>query len=86
MVHLSSANLTVNTHGFYTTSPTPPNLFLSGPNDLDLEEDAFGNIAGGKLWNSLAISTSDFPEDVFRLMLKTHFDKGHDSKISKILV
>lgn len=82
----SGDNLVVQTNGFHTKSKLAKNLHISSadPSDaienLQLEPNAFGNVEGGELWTGLFMQTSDFPEDVFRLMLKTHFDKGHTSE------
>ena len=49
------------------------------------ESNAFGNVDGGELWGSLHFfAGNDFPEDVFRLMIKTAFDKNHDGKYNTI--
>ena len=41
-------------------------------------DDAFGNIGGGQLWDTLVMRGYEFREDVFRLMLKAKFDKNAD--------
>ena len=47
----------------------------------DVESNAFGNVAGGNLWGNMWIPWCTFPEQAFRLMLKTAFDKGQTSKL-----
>lgn len=85
----SGDNLVVQSNGFHTKSKLAKNLHISSDDpdepieNLQLEPNAFGNVEGSELWSGLLIETSDFPEDVFRLMLKTHFDKGHTSKVLK---
>jgi hypothetical protein len=45
-----------------------------------LQANAYGNVDGGQLWDEMKITTlDDYPEDVYRLLLKSHFDKGHTS-------
>ena len=51
-------------------------------NALELDSNAFGNVDGGALWQKLSVKTFDFDQEVFRIMLKTHFDKGHQSLFS----
>ena len=41
-----------------------------------IEDDAFGNVAGGKLWGELQVALWAFPEGAFRLMLKQGYDLG----------
>ena len=85
----SGDHLVVKPNGFHTTSKKNPKVldissFYSGKvDDLLLEENAFGNVDGGELWEVMNIATSDFPEDAFRLLLKAHFDKGHTSNNSE---
>ena len=50
------------------------------------DSNAFGNVDGGKLWTLMNVPSVDFPEDVFRLLLKTHFDKGHQSKVQNQII
>lgn len=52
------------------------------PNNVKVtfEPNVFGYVDGGKLWDIMdVIQASDFSEDNFRLLLKAHFDKGHQS-------
>ena len=71
----SGNNLLIESNGLHVKSKLNKTLYLSG-NFLDLGANAFGNVDGGELWNHLYLETSDFPEDVFRLFLKSHFDKN----------
>ena len=74
-------NATIESNGFHTTSSYPNKkltyAFTSGYETL--QANAFGNVDGGQLWNTLDIVATNFPQDVFRLLLKTHFDKGHST-------
>ena len=71
----SGNNLLIESNGLHVKSKLNKTLYLSG-NFLDLGANAFGNVDGGELWNHLYLETSDFPEEVFRLFLKSHFDKN----------
>jgi hypothetical protein len=80
----SGDNLTIQSNGLHTKSAMPNSVFISSNNQqfgvtLKLEQNAFGNVDGGALWTMLFMPTTDFPEGAFRLLLKTHFDKGHQS-------
>ena len=51
----------------------------TGQNPL-LQANAYGNVDGGQLWDEIKVNTlGDFPEIVYRLLIKSHFDKGHTS-------
>ena len=52
----------------------------------NVSSNAFGNVAGGNLWGNLYIPWCVFPEETFRVMLKTAFDKGQQSKSQYYLV
>ena len=78
-LHGSGDNLLIQSNGLHITSSLNKTLYLSG-DDIELNENAFGNVDGGQLWTYFHIGLSNFPEDVFRLMLKSHYDKGHKSK------
>ena len=77
-------------NAFHTTSPVHKSLQISlakimNPSkNVVFESNCFGNVEGGKLWDVLEITTNgfgiEFTEEAFRLILKTHFDKGHKSK------
>lgn len=75
----------MKSNAFHTTSNYPGKTLsispYNGPNGkfVHFEANAFGNVDGGQLWDKLRLETFDFSEDVFRLMLKSHFDKGHRS-------
>ena len=50
---------------------------------ITLEANAFGNVDGGQLWQTLNLGQSDFNEHALRLLIKAHFDKGHTCKYHK---
>jgi hypothetical protein len=83
----SGDDLTIQSNGLHTKSVIMPNeLYLSSNNQqwgvtLKLEQNAFGNVDGGALWTTMDMPTTDFPEGAFRLLLKTHFDKGHHGNL-----
>lgn len=75
-----------NTSSFFPR-PTPCafcpqalNLVAGGTPALVIEDNVFGNVAGGSLWGALDIALPDFPEGAFRLLLKAHFDIFSTSK------
>ena len=41
-------------------------------------DDAFGNVAGGNLWDTITMKASEFREETFRPMLKAAFDRNAD--------
>ena len=81
----SSSRIVFEEKSLYTTAsqPTfslhlddrPPAGNNSSPTFAD---DAFGNVAGGELWDTLSIGAFEFREKTFRLMLKAAFDKNAD--------
>lgn len=83
-------NVTFKSNSFHTTSPLHKSLkislakIMSPSKNVFFESNCFGNVDGGHLWDALEITTNgfgiEFSEDAFRLILKTHFDKGHKSK------
>ena len=81
-------NCVVKSNGFHTTSTAKKTLLIypsnNGANDdfIILEDNAFGNVDGGQLWDQLSMGNSDFNENAMRLLFKAHFDKGHQSKQS----
>ena len=78
----SGAGLHTKSNGFHSKSNMDKNLIISDyDSDTKYDSNAFGNVDGGKLWTLMYVPSVDFPEDVFRLLLKTHFDKGHQSKV-----
>lgn len=79
-----AADCLVKSNGFRisapTTSPWNPELILYPSNGfIRLEANAFGNVDGGQLWRQLNLGPSDFNEDALRLLIKAHFDKGHNN-------
>ena len=78
----SGAGLHTKSNGFHTKSNLEKTLEISDyDSDTKYDSNAFGNVDGGKLWTTMNVPSVDFPENVFRLLLKTHFDKGHQSKV-----
>ena len=76
------AGLHTKSNGFHSKSNLEKTLEISDfDSNTKYDSNAFGNVDGGKLWTSMNVPSVDFPENVFRLLLKTHFDKGHKSKI-----
>ena len=79
----SAYNLTIKSNGFHSKSNLNKTLEIQGdPFEIEYESNAFGNVEGGKLWNQMNVPSGSFPENVFRLLLKSHFDKGHKSKLT----
>ena len=81
MLDMNSA-LVLKANAFHITSQNKPELALTfedGGAGVQMEDNAFGNVVGGKLWGKLEITVPDFPEGVFRLMLKAHFDVFSES-------
>ena len=81
-------NCVVKSNGFHTTSLAEKTLIIYPHNNgynLDdaiiLEDNAFGNVDGGQLWDRLNLGSSDFNENAMRLLFKAHFDKQHPSKL-----
>ena len=78
----SGKGLHIESNGFHSKSNLEKTLEISYvDSDTKYDSNAFGNVDGGKLWTTMNVPSVDFPEDVFRLLLKTHFDKGHQSKV-----
>ena len=75
-------DVAIRENGFRITSQKGPILrfYADGCGVNDIAPNAFGNVAGGALWGTLLIDWCYFPEDSFRLMLKTAFDKGKECK------
>ena len=70
----------VSTNGFHITSRNVnKEILISGPPGT-YDANAFGNVDGGELWDSIYFNTYEFPENVFRLMIKAHLDKAHSGK------
>ena len=79
-------NVTFKTGSLRTEASTPLFELTIYDNQEDqysgitFEDDAFGNVAGGHVWNELAIKAYDFGEGSFRVMLKNKFDSNADCK------
>ena len=83
LLHLSDGPLIhIKSNGLHSKSRLDKELKLSRYNNVIYDSNAFGNVDGGELWQNISIQTKDFNQEVFRLMLKTHFDKGHQSLFS----
>ena len=84
-------NLTFTSNSLQITSAAVKKTFeLATSTEVIFETNAFGNVDGGQLWDVLDISitnywTKGFPEEAFRLLLKSHFNKGHKSKFKVII-
>ena len=81
----SSSRIEFEDKSLYTTASNPTfSLHLddrppAGNNSSPtFADDAFGNVAGGELWDTLSIGAFEFREKTFRLMLKAAFDKNAD--------
>ena len=75
----SSSKIVFEEQSLYTTARnTSLELYFYGQNFSYpmFADDAFGNIGGGQLWNTLTMKGWEFRENTFRLMLKAKFDKG----------
>ena len=78
-----NSGLALKPNAFHITSMNKPALaltFLDGGVSATIEDNAFGNVVGGKLWGRMDMNVPDFPEGAFRLMLKAHFDIFSESK------
>ena len=80
----SSSRIVFEEKSLYTTASNPTfSLYLddkpAGNNSIPMfADDAFGNVAGGELWNTICMGAFEFREKTFRLMLKAAFDKNAD--------
>ena len=85
-----AGNCVVKSNGFHTTSNKAASLILypynNGANGeyITLEDNAFGNVDGGQLWDRLNLGKSDFNEKALRLLFKAHFDKQHTCKYTPL--
>ena len=83
----SGSTLHTKTNGFHSKSNLDKTLDISAfSSETKYDSNAFGNVDGGKLWTLMNVPSVDFPEDVFRLLLKAHFDKGHQSKVQNEII
>ena len=77
----SSSMIVFEEKSLYTTASNPTfSLYFYGNNISSpmFADDAFGNVAGGKLWDTITMKASEFREETFRPMLKAAFDKNAD--------
>ena len=82
---LGTDGVQVRSNGFHIKHGDGAAMLMMGDKSSTFESNAFGNVDGGELWGSLHFFVgNDFPEDVFRLMIKTAFDKNHDGKYNTI--
>ena len=73
-------DLVVKTNGFKTTSRNWKSISqYSHTGKVKLDFDAFGMETGGELWNSIAVPSDDFAENVFRKVLNKAADSGFTS-------
>ena len=73
-----SENLTISSNGLHSTSHHAKTLRIDMPSYF--ESNAFGTFQDSELWTTIDIVTEDFPEDVFRHVLKSHFE-NHNSDV-----
>ena len=82
-LYTTGNGLKVKPNGFHTMSKNQKQLLhlwsYSG-SATKLEANAFGNENGGELWDSIAIPTTEFPENVFRSMMKTAAEQNAQCK------
>ena len=84
-------NLTFTSNSLQITSAAiKKTCVVSTIAEVIFETNAFGNVDGGQLWDVLDLAitnywTKGFPEEAFRLLLKSHFNKGHTSKFKVII-
>ena len=79
-------NFVVKSNGFYKSSTSDSSILTVIPRNtgiITLEANAFGDVDGGQLWQTLNLGTTDFNEHALRLLIKAHFDKGHTCKYHK---
>merc|ERR1711917_113136 len=77
----SSSMIVFEEKSLYTTASNPTFSFYFYGNNISspmFADDAFGNVAGGNLWDTITMKTSEFREETFRPMLKAAFDKNAD--------
>ena len=79
----TAGNCVVKSNGFHIKSKRDGKTLILYPSSnedgsyIRLEDNAFGNVDGGKLWDRLNLGKSDFSEKALRLAFKSHFDKQH---------
>ena len=81
-LYTTGDGLVVKPNGFHTQSKEPKTLLhmqsYSGESTV-LEGNAFGFDSGSELWDLIAIPVKEFPENVFRSMMKGAFEQGKES-------
>ena len=81
----SSSHIVFEEQSLYTTATSPSfelySSYGSNVSDPMFADDAFGNVGGGQLWDTLVMGGGEFREETFRLMLKAKFDKNSDHLI-----
>ena len=85
----SSADLVLQENALHIKAKARPELVFSAVNGTEnnqvVEARAFGIGIGGEIFGRIVGAFPDFPELAFRLMLKSHFDKGTESKTEENL-
>ena len=77
----SSSLIVFEEKSLYTTASNPTFSFYFYGNNISspmFADDAFGNVAGGNLWDTITMKASEFREETFRPMLKAAFDRNAD--------
>jgi len=80
----SSSRIVFEEKSLYTIANNPNfSLYFGDYNESQwyttmFADDAFGNVAGGELWDTITMKGFQFREETFRLMLKAAFDKNAD--------
>ena len=82
-LYTTGNGIIVKPNGFHTQSNNEKQLLhlwsYSG-SPTKLEANAFGNENGGELWDIIAMPTVEFPENVFRSMMKTAAEQNAPCK------
>ena len=79
----ASSSVVFHTNALYTTSAEASleaYFYGSDVSSPMFEDNAFGNVDGGRLWDKIVVPMAEFRESTFRLMLKAKFDKNADCK------
>ena len=81
-LYTTGDGLVVKPNGFHTQSKEPKTLLQMQSYTGDrtvLEGNAFGFDSGSELWDLIAIPVKEFPENVFRSMMKGAFEQNKES-------
>ena len=81
-LYTTGDGLVVQPNGFHTQSKQPKTLLhlqSYGGDPTVLEGNAFGFDSGSELWDLIAIPVKEFPENVFRSMMKGAFEQNKES-------